>query len=347
MLKTFNNDFWSEITKRCIVDVQPVNHGRNSRVLKLICRHGDNLAAKQYYRHPDDHRDRLQAEVDALNICREHNIVNVPEIITVDKGRNLAVFTFIDGERPRINTSTLEQAVIFLQRLQEISAIIPPDTIGNASEAFFSANLILKNINERLKPLQTIEKKTFAQNAMTDFLSNIFESALRKAEAHCRMILDKAGISFQQCIGNNQKILSPSDFGFHNSMKNKNGELFFFDFEYFGWDDPAKTICDFVMHPHPAMSLNKDMIKEFLSKCAIYLPEQTWRLRARAYYPLFRCKWSLILLNEFLPQALARRCFAKAITEDIEQILLSQLKKAEKCILSIWTDYENFSSSMA
>ena len=40
-------------------------------------------------------------------------------------------------------------------------------------------------------------------------------------------------------------IASPSDFGFHNMRYNKN-KLFFFDFEYFGLDDPCKLFLDFV-----------------------------------------------------------------------------------------------------
>src|SRR6266480_4587472 len=45
------------------------------------------------------------------------------------------------------------------------------------------------------------------------------------------------------------RILSPSDFGFHNAIRRPDGTLAFVDFEYFGWDDPAKTIVDFLLHP--------------------------------------------------------------------------------------------------
>ena len=42
----------------------------------------------------------------------------------------------------------------------------------------------------------------------------------------------------------NQLILSPSDFGFHNIVKNKK-KLYFLDFEYSGFDDPLKLLSDF------------------------------------------------------------------------------------------------------
>ena len=46
-----------------------------------------------------------------------------------------------------------------------------------------------------------------------------------------------------------QRTLSPSDFGFHNALRRPDGRVVFLDLEYFGWDDPAKMISDFLLHP--------------------------------------------------------------------------------------------------
>ena len=48
----------------------------------------------------------------------------------------------------------------------------------------------------------------------------------------------------------NQNIyfLSPSDYGIHNSLKFKS-KVFFFDFEYAGFDSSIKIICDFIYNP--------------------------------------------------------------------------------------------------
>ena len=46
--------------------------------------------------------------------------------------------------------------------------------------------------------------------------------------------------------------LSPSDFGFHNALEDKNGTLIFMDFEYAGPDHPGKIVCDlFLSAPNP------------------------------------------------------------------------------------------------
>ena len=44
------------------------------------------------------------------------------------------------------------------------------------------------------------------------------------------------------------RCLSPSDFGFHNALQSA-ARLSFIDFEYAGWDDPAKLVCDFFCQP--------------------------------------------------------------------------------------------------
>jgi thiamine kinase-like enzyme len=41
--------------------------------------------------------------------------------------------------------------------------------------------------------------------------------------------------------------LSPSDFGFHNIIVISDWMLKFIHFEYAGWDDPAKMVCDFFL----------------------------------------------------------------------------------------------------
>ena len=57
----------------------------------------------------------------------------------------------------------------------------------------------------------------------------------------------KAGTVLDQAIG--RTIISPSDFGFHNTLVRPDGELQFLDFEYAGFDDPAKLVGDFYACP--------------------------------------------------------------------------------------------------
>ena len=38
-------------------------------------------------------------------------------------------------------------------------------------------------------------------------------------------------------------------FLFKNNIIIKKGKIYFIDFEYSGWDDPAKLYCDFILQP--------------------------------------------------------------------------------------------------
>ena len=52
-----------------------------------------------------------------------------------------------------------------------------------------------------------------------------------------------------------KKIISPSDIGFHNVLKNQ-GKVNFIDFEYAGWDDPRKLLSDLVLQPQYNIPIN-------------------------------------------------------------------------------------------
>ena len=52
----------------------------------------------------------------------------------------------------------------------------------------------------------------------------------------------------KRILPHSSRIISPSDFGLQNMLV-KNNNVRFLDFEYSGWDDPAKLICDFGCHP--------------------------------------------------------------------------------------------------
>jgi thiamine kinase-like enzyme len=128
------------------------------------------------------------------------------------------------------------------------------------------------------------------------------------------------------------RTLSPSDFGFHNAVRTREGGLSFVDFEHFGWDDPAKTIADFVLHPGMDSSrelrkaFTEDLLQRF-SPSDSALSERTLSLG-----PLHAVKWATILLNEFLPHSAARRSFAASDTRGDQARLFRQIDKARQML---------------
>jgi len=110
--------------------------------------------------------------------------------------------------------------------------------------------------------------------------------------------------------------LSPSDFGIHNAIRRSTNAVAFVDFEYFGWDDPAKMICDFLWHPanEPISDLAKRRLAANMIDTFDDQPDLAGRVRL--FYPICGLNWCLILLNEFLPDALSRRLQAQVTGHD-------------------------------
>src|SRR5439155_8394299 len=138
------------------------------------------------------------------------------------------------------------------------------------------------------------------------------------------------------------RTLSHSDFGFHNGLRQPDGRIIFLDFEYFGWDDPAKMIADFLLHP--AMDLSAQAKKNFA--CALFQRFADWPglvPRVESVYPLFGLKWCLIFLNEFLPAPLARRQFAALATAERSTLQMQQLAKAQAMLTRIRGEYRSLS----
>jgi len=138
-----------------------------------------------------------------------------------------------------------------------------------------------------------------------------------------------------------ERCLSPSDFGFHNALQRPSGGFVFLDFEYFGWDDPAKLIVDFLHHP--AMALSQDCLQMFIEQ-ALDLFDDRGQLRQRlpAAYILFGLKWCMILLNEFVPESFARRQFSSSGGESPETIQGRQLDRARELLRHLQGAMERF-----
>jgi len=118
-------------------------------------------------------------------------------------------------------------------------------------------------------------------------------------------------------IGRGDRCLSPSDFGFHNALRLANGQLRFIDFEYAGWDDPAKMVCDFFANPGfpvPKRYLNRAI--KVVSKGVAH-PKHI-RQRIQLLMAVYQIKWCCIMLNEFLPVGMVRRLFSQR--EEIKRV---------------------------
>ena len=154
----------------------------------------------------------------------------------------------------------------------------------------------------------------------------------RRAEAICGADAD---------LDQHNRTLSPSDFGFHNALRMRDGALVFLDLEYFGWDDPVKLLSDLLLHPMMGLS-RQQRVHLAHGLDAIFSGDAGWRRRAEALYPLFGLKWCMIMLNEFLPAHIARNRFTEQDSAQIEAVQARQLGAAAAMLERIMGEMDRF-----
>lgn len=222
-----------------------------------------------------DDRDSLDSEFSNLQFLWGNGEHCIPEPIMADRNARYAVYEFIEGEKitsEQVTNFDIDFAVNFLIRLNRLKEKNNSKCVPPASEACFSVQDIVKVVEFRLHRLSIQQSLEPQYRTLNEFLTNEFIPSFEQITKWCKLILKKSGMSFVSYLDPDQRTLSPSDFGFHNSLRRSDSQLIFMDFEYFGWDDPAKMITDFLLHP--AMDLNKNLRQRFFTNIVGHFKNQ-------------------------------------------------------------------------
>ncbi len=247
---------------------------------------------KCYKSNRYDKRDRIGAESNFLQLMQLGKIKNVPQIIKEDKKHNWILLNWIEGEKV-VNPSQKDWVLMveFINRLQDLRNLEFSKKILNASEACFEImdhfNLIKKRLNILIKQIKNQE----INNSIIYWLENEVNSSLENCPFNINKFLKQKEI----CEKRIQRVLSPSDIGFHNVIK-KDNYLFFHDFEYAGWDDPYKLLVDLLIQPEniTGQEVSNYLIKSFIDNFKI--PDNIGYLKI--FITLYRVKWICIILKK-------------------------------------------------
>ncbi len=303
-------------------EIQTVSGGGNSRIYKGHTEAGNEFVLKIY--PSDSAHDRLRSEYDGIKTIRSKCIPTVPKPIGVNRDLETTVFRWVDGETISKPTfEDIDKTVEFLSSLHQCRHQIEFDDFPSASAACFSGQQIEEQINLRLEILSKEEN-----DSLNLFLNKEFFDILKKMQEQAKAIWPNR--EYDLIINRSQQILSPSDFGFHNALRKRDGSLVFLDFEYFGWDDPVKVMCDFAFHP--GMELSMEMRKYWFQATLKLYGEGILR-RLSASWPLYGLCWVLILLNEFRSDIWKRRCAANpTMTDSRLELQLRQLERSRQLL---------------
>lgn len=317
------------------IELFPIEGGANNRVFKIDAGNSSFLL-KEYFRHPDDPRDRLGAEFNFSSFAWNSGIRCIPRPFARDEGAGLGLYEFIDGRKLRpgeVTAREIGQALDFFIALNENRAKPGAAGLHAGSEACFTVADHLRCVERRIERLRGIDAAAEEDRAAAEFVKGDLCAAWEAVRDSVLRACADLDVPPGAELTHDNRRLSPSDFGFHNAILAPDGGLRFFDFEYAGWDDPAKLVCDFFCQPQ--IPAPREHFGDFSARVAAAMNDSGFhRRRFEMLLPVYRVKWACIMINEFLPEGGARRRFADKAENRAER-KAAQLLKARAALESV------------
>ena len=289
-----------------VTGIKRLRHGRNSQVF-LIEDASNKWIVKKYHQHPKDLRNRLENETLFLSYLKDIGVKRVAEPIAADNKNNLGLFSYLPGVVPKsINIDIVHQAAEFIRLINAFRKQKKSKNLPKASETSFSVISHLNLVKQRVIRLNQIAPKGTIQKEVLYFVrSNLVVSLERITDDITSQYSDD---KLKRILPHSSRIISPSDFGLQNMLV-KNDRVHFLDFEYSGWDDPAKLICDFGCHP--AIPVKKRYLQSFKDSFYSWFDDAEESIRrSEILINLYRLRWCCIILNEFTAVGQDRRAYA-------------------------------------
>lgn len=322
--------------KKEVCSVEALNSW-NSGVFKVICGDGEAVLVKAYN---EDNKNRADVEFGALDFLFKRGFRKVPAPLFRDEGNKFCAYEYIDGKKLKtedIGPKEIKSAVSLLVEIALLAHKTEYGDLPEASEACFSFKRYVENIDWRISCLKK-EAKLSGDARLKDFLEKDISVFRDEVVEYIKNGVEKYKLNYEEELNGEERILSPSDVGFHNILSKESGELFFIDFEYFGWDDPAKTVSDFLLEPAVPFpdEYRSCFIENFRDKINT---GENFKKRLSLIYPLLGLKWSLIILNDYLPNSQRR---GKIPAGKFRNHLDRQLDKSKKKLEKTVGEYKKF-----
>jgi hypothetical protein len=306
-----------------ILSIKSCVHGGNNRTYRLETEDG-LFALKKYFREASDKRDRLATEFAFLSYANSVAPKMTPRPYALDSESGSALYEFIEGNplsATEIGEQEVKWAAEFFCALNQAQKKTLAASLPIASEACFTIEEHLAIISKRIDALQQIIPES-PEDKLAEEVIQQLHARWKILSQQVNHAAERGGIKPCKVLDSEDRCISPSDFGFHNALRMKDGSIRFIDFEYAGWDDPAKMVGDFFSQlaiPVPAeyfTDFNQAVMKPFPAASHLML-------RAKLLRSVYQVKWCCIALNVFIPVNLARRKFANP------ELNVVDLKKAQ------------------
>ncbi len=262
--------------------LEDISSGRNSNVL-ILDSEQKKYVIKKYFCNPHDSRNRLRTEFDFLELMDKMGIACVPKSIGFNQKYGYGFYSYVEGVRIEdIQDNHITMAANFIKLINEK---YKPSNFQLASEACFTYQDFLKSVRNRIRRL--LHDLNGGGNVVEENALNFLED---KIIPKLRNLEKEKSINLYE----DRRILSPSDFGFHNMLE-YNGRINFIDFEYAGEDGITKLIGDFVCQPDKR--LTKSQADFFIGNLSGNFDINLSYLNK--IIAITRLKWTCLILNVF------------------------------------------------
>ncbi|MFC1679847.1 phosphotransferase, partial [Elusimicrobiota bacterium] len=308
---------------------QPLGAPGNNRLLRIVVPDARSLVLKRYLQDSRDPRRRIPAEFRALSLLWNAGVTNIPRPHVYNEPGGFALFSFVDGVPMRemaIDRDHILQAAAFLHELKKVHARTRGERIPEGADSRRCLADYVRHIDRRLRSIldglktapRADEARKLIEERLLPFKEKVTDKFHREVAAQ--------GLDTERPIPEEERTLSPSDFGFHNAILGPDKRVHFLDFEYFGRDDPAKLIADFIHHA--AQDLPPERHRLFIEEFHRGFPQRDAFLkRLRLVLDPIGLEWLLIILNVLTPESRARRGFSRQ--EDEGELVARRLGRAE------------------
>lgn len=313
---------------QAIASVERAGGGGNSRLYRIVGVNGGAFALKSYPPSPARMNERAAREFAALSFVTAHDPQGrVPTPLAVDDDGAYGLYEWIEGSPVREASDDDVTALLdFALWLRESRRLPQAEALPEAAEATPSLGEIIRQIAARRARFATVAR---GWDQLDGLLRGRFDPLFAAVTARAREAYRIGGLEPDRPLPRDAQTLSPSDFGFHNALRRADGCLAFLDFEYFGWDDPVRLVADLLWHPHPATALREAQRRRAVAWAAeaFGADDPNYARRFAAQCPLVGLRWTMILLNECLPERWAARVRAGE-TRPRNDVLAGQMEKA-------------------
>lgn len=312
MLNTNIECFLKQHLSESSWQIQTISAGANNQVCKVVT--PENIYLLKCFAPSNSAQYKLQNEFVFTQTLFNAGIERVSKPLCYDNNLLMALYQFIEGH-PIANITDwhINEATQFIIQSNSITGI--KESLNIASESPDSLYGFIEIVQKRLTNLSSA---TVSERHVTP-LTNILTQVQQRLDDLKPQTNDSWHLSIERsCV-------SASDFGFHNAIE-EHHQVTFIDFEYAGIDTPWKLICDF--YAQPAIPISLSYLPNLL-ELSIFSTVKEQSANFAVVFELTLLKWTLIMLNEFLPHVQARRKFSwnNSCIESMEQQLCEAQEK--------------------